>query len=204
MALNNPFPINTALDIKGNVEIGKTLVVAGATTLGATEVTTLTASGNVTMSGVTTLSGNAVHIGNGDPASNVEIRSHVITVNETDPTAIMDVHGRLIANNSIMFKPTAIPFASTITLNLATANIFNVATLTGNITLANPTTPDAALAGSWYVYIKQDATGGRTVTLGDKFKDLGGDINLDPNGVTILQIVASGDGFYDIQKTKRL
>lgn len=183
MALNNnPFPVNADLDIKGNVQIGKTMVV----------------SGNVD------LVGSSVHIGNGQPASNVEIKSHVITVNETDPTAIFDIHGRVILNNSIMFKPVAVPFASTITLALDSTNIFNVATLTGNIVLANPTVTDATLAGSWYVYIKQDATGGRTVTLGDKFKDLGGDINLDPNGVTILQIVASGDGFYDIQKTKRL
>lgn len=189
MALNNnPFPVNADLDIKGNVQINKTLVVSGA----------------VTLSGNTTLAGNAVHIGNGDPASTVEIRSHVITINETDPAAIFDVHGRLISNNSIMFRPSVIPFAGTITLNLGTANIFNVGVLTGNLTLANPTTPDAALAGSWYVYVKQDATGGRTVSFGDKFKDLGGDINLDPNGITIIQIVASGDGFYDVQKTKRL
>lgn len=183
MALNNnPFPVNADLAIKGNVQIDKTLVV----------------------SGTVDLVGAAVHIGNGQPASNVEIKSAVITINETDPTAIFDIHGRAIVNNSIMFKPTALAYAASITLNLGSSNIFNVDALTGNITFANPTTPDATLAGSWYVYIKQDATGGRTVTFGDKFKDLGGDVNLDPNGVTIIQIVASGDGFYDVQKTKRL
>jgi hypothetical protein len=47
-------------------------------------------------------------------------------------------------------------------INLANGNVFSV-TLTGNVTFTFPTTP-ASTACSFGLYIKQDGTGGRTVT----------------------------------------
>ena len=54
--------------------------------------------------------------------------------------------------------------AGTLTLDLSTANVFNV-THNANITtltITNP--PTSGLSGSFTLYLNQDATGGRTVT----------------------------------------
>jgi hypothetical protein len=57
-------------------------------------------------------------------------------------------------------------YASTVTTDASSADIFDV-TLTGNVTLANPTNPVDGKTLRWR--IRQDATGSRTVTLGNKF-----------------------------------
>lgn len=59
----------------------------------------------------------------------------------------------------------------TVTLDLSTANNFG-GTLTGNITLANPTNPLPGQGGS--IRLKQDATGSRTITFGTNWKFQGG------------------------------
>lgn len=60
----------------------------------------------------------------------------------------------------------ALPYAATLNTDASTGDIFDV-TLTGNATLANPTNPVDGKTIRWR--IRQDATGGRTVTLGNKF-----------------------------------
>jgi hypothetical protein len=60
----------------------------------------------------------------------------------------------------------ALPYAATLNTDASTGDIFDV-TLTGNVTLANPTNPVNGKTVRWR--IRQDATGGRTVTLGNKF-----------------------------------
>ena len=68
------------------------------------------------------------------------------------------------------------------TLDFATYQNF-VLTLTGNVTLANPTTE--AVGQSGFIVLIQDATGGRTVSLGSDF--------LTANGAGIaLSSAASG------------
>lgn len=57
-------------------------------------------------------------------------------------------------------------YAATITTDASAGDIFDV-TLTGNVTLANPTNPVDGKTLRWR--IRQDATGSRTVTLGNKF-----------------------------------
>jgi hypothetical protein len=57
-------------------------------------------------------------------------------------------------------------YASTLATDASAGDIFDV-TLTGNVTLANPTNPTNGKTIRWR--ITQDATGGRTVTLGNKF-----------------------------------
>jgi hypothetical protein len=67
----------------------------------------------------------------------------------------------------------AVPFSSTIALDLHAAFNFSIAPLTGNVTLANPTNND--LPGKeGMIVIPQDATGGRTMTLGSAWKTPGG------------------------------
>ena len=60
----------------------------------------------------------------------------------------------------------SLTYAATLNTNASAGDIFDV-TLTGNATLAKPTNPVDGKTIRWR--ITQDATGGRTVTLGDKF-----------------------------------
>jgi hypothetical protein len=60
----------------------------------------------------------------------------------------------------------ALTYAATLNTDAATGDIFDV-TLTGNATLANPTNSVNGKTLRWR--IRQDATGARTVTLGNKF-----------------------------------
>jgi hypothetical protein len=60
----------------------------------------------------------------------------------------------------------ALTYAATLNTNAPSGDIFDV-TLTGNATLANPTNPVDGKTLRWR--IRQDGTGGRTVTLGSKF-----------------------------------
>jgi hypothetical protein len=57
-------------------------------------------------------------------------------------------------------------YASTVNTEASAASIFDL-TLTGNVTLANPTSGVNGQTIRWR--IRQDATGSRTITLGNKF-----------------------------------
>jgi hypothetical protein len=65
----------------------------------------------------------------------------------------------------------AVAYASTVTLNLNSGINFGT-TLTGNITIANPTNQKPGQSGSYV--LTQDATGSRIVTFGSNFKFVGG------------------------------
>ena len=69
---------------------------------------------------------------------------------------------------SVLRNPTvvALTYAATLNTDAAAGDIFDV-TLTGNVTLSNPTNPVSGKTLRWR--ITQDGTGSRTVTLGNKF-----------------------------------
>jgi hypothetical protein len=58
-------------------------------------------------------------------------------------------------------------YASTLNTDASAGDIFDV-TLTGNVTLANPTNPVDGKTIRWR--IRQDGAGGRSLTLGSKFQ----------------------------------
>lgn len=62
--------------------------------------------------------------------------------------------------------------SGSVALDLSVANDFD-RTLTGNVTLANPTNIVAGQKGT--IILRQDATGGRTLTMGGYWKSPGGD-----------------------------
>jgi hypothetical protein len=64
-------------------------------------------------------------------------------------------------------KVATLTYAATVTTNAASGDIFDL-TLTGNVTLANPTNGVNGQTIRWR--IRQDATGSRTITLGNKFQ----------------------------------
>ena len=70
------------------------------------------------------------------------------------------------------------------TLDFSTYQNF-VLTLTGNVTLANPTTE--AVGQSGFIVMVQDATGGRTVSLGTDYETAGG------SGLTISSAASTTD-----------
>ena len=79
-------------------------------------------------------------------------------------------------NSKVVFDAAAmvsVAYAATITLDLTTGLNFEIAALTGNLTLANPSagmTPGRS--GS--IGLLQDGTGSRTLTLGSQWKHVGG------------------------------
>lgn len=81
-------------------------------------------------------------------------------------------------------------------------NVYNV-DLTNNLTIGP--WADVGTAFSAMVYLFQDATGGRTVTLDPSYKVLNSEtINTAPNSVTILQVTYCGRGsVYDVVIIRR-
>lgn len=68
--------------------------------------------------------------------------------------------------------PVSVSYAATVTLDFATGFNFDIAALTGNLTLANPTNIKAGQSGR--IRIPQDATGNRTITYDSYWKAPGG------------------------------
>jgi len=81
-----------------------------------------------------------------------------------------------------------------VTLDFDTYNNF-ILTLTGSLTLANPTTENIGQAG--FICLKQDATGSRTLTLGSQYLTSGGTaptLSTSANAIDLLGYVVVGDG----------
>ncbi len=99
---------------------------------------------------------------------------------------------------------TTVTYAGTTTLNLDDSNFFTI-TLTGNILLANPTNQVAGQSGS--IWLVQDATGSRTLSLGSNFKtSLGSAIELTTtaNAVDRLDYVVRSSGNVEVSIAKDL
>ena len=71
-----------------------------------------------------------------------------------------------------------------VTLDFGADNNF-VLTLTGNVTLVNPTTEDVGQSG--FIVFIQDSTGSRTVSLGTDYETAGG------NGLTLSTAASATD-----------
>ena len=84
----------------------------------------------------------------------------------TGATGVTGVTGATGPAGSPLPTVVALTYAATLNTDASAGDIFDV-TLTGNATLANPTNPVDGKTLRWR--IKQDATGSRAVTLGDKF-----------------------------------
>lgn len=83
-------------------------------------------------------------------------------------TLVFDNGGASGGNGRVTTKGTigevsAVSYASTITLDFRTANNFSM-TLTGNVTIANPSNISAGQSG--VLFITQDGTGSRTAAFG--------------------------------------
>ena len=89
-----------------------------------------------------------------------------VGIGTTAPTATLTVEGNAVAKTDTDTSNTG-----SVTLNFTTNQNF-VLTLTGNVTLANPTTEVVGQSG--FITLIQDGTGGRTLSLGTDYETAGG------------------------------
>ena len=85
--------------------------------------------------------------------------------------------------------PVEVAYASSVALNLNAGINFDIGALTGNLTLATPTNMLAGKSG--YIALKQDATGGRTVSFSSAWKFAGDGAMLasGPNAENLISYV---------------
>lgn len=86
------------------------------------------------------------------------------------PLASPTFTGTLTVGGRLVNPASTLTYASTVTTDVSTDDYFRI-TLTGALTLANPTNPSDGQKVTWELI--QDATGSRLLTLGSAF-DLGG------------------------------
>lgn len=91
---------------------------------------------------------------------------NIFTFNQTADTVDLNINGIAVANTDTDTTNTG-----NVTLDFS-ANQNFVLTLTGNVTLDNPTTETVGQSG--FIVFIQDATGGRTVSLGTDYETPGG------------------------------
>jgi hypothetical protein len=91
---------------------------------------------------------------------------NIFTFNQTADTVDLNINGIAVANTDTDTTNTG-----NVTLDFS-ANQNFVLTLTGNVTLDNPTTETVGQSG--FIVFIQDATGGRTVSLGTDYETAGG------------------------------
>jgi hypothetical protein len=80
-------------------------------------------------------------------------------------------NGVTVSGTALATTNTDTSNTGSVTLDFA-ANQNHVLTLTGNVTLANPSTEQVGQSG--FIVLIQDSTGGRTVSLGTDYETAGG------------------------------
>lgn len=99
--------------------------------------------------------------------------SEIITVDTGNTQGINPETGYVTPDQLLSYAPpsVAIAYAATVTPDLSDGNVFVIGTLTGNVTIANPT--NLVDGKTFRMLVTQDGTGSRTITLGNKFLKVG-------------------------------
>ena len=151
--------------------------IIGGSSAAAGTFTNLTASGTISFPD-NSISGddidggtisNFASTGIDDNADAVAITidsSENVGIGDTTPAAKLEVNGNVIAKTDTDTTNTG-----SVTLDFG-ANQNFVLTLTGNVTLANPSTEVVGQSG--FIVFIQDGTGGRTVSLGTDYETAAG------------------------------
>lgn len=118
-----------------------------------------------------------------NPVSVYDLRTRIGDFENIAVSAAAITH---VSVNRGILTPTSLSGAGTITMNLFSGQNFLV-TLTGNRTLANPTSPTAGQTG--LIYVRQDGTGSRTLAFGSSYNFSGGTaptLSTNANAVDLL------------------
>jgi hypothetical protein len=112
--------------------------------------------------------------GGGDLSANRTIAADIAT----DANIHAGTASKLVAAGQLYTAnaPVATSGTGTYTIDMTAGRVFQ-RTMTGNTTLANPTTEVAGMSG--VIYFIQDATGGRTLSLSSDWKPIGGAPSID-------------------------
>ena len=151
----------STIDIDAGTIDGATI---GGTTAAAGTFTTLTGSGDLVVDTDTLF---------------VDVSADKVGVNTSSPSAALEVDGNAVAKTNTDTTNTG-----SVTLDFG-ANQNFVLTLTGNVTLANPTTEVVGQSG--FIVFIQDGTGGRTVSLGTDYETASG------SGLTLSSAASTTD-----------
>lgn len=175
------------------VTVGGALNVTGASTM-----TDLTVTG--TLNATIDLTGKTITPAVVNATGNVSVGGTLIVTGKTT-MANADVDA-LLVKKAVQFVKKTDAYAASWTPDFDASNILSM-DVTGDLTINAPTHATASQAGSWYMYLKQDATGNHTVTFNSAYKIASGDISTTANVQNIVLVVASGDGVYDVFITQR-
>lgn len=123
----------------------------------------VSSSRNINVAGLATGGGNlaADRTITVTAAVSSDVRTGTSTATAMTPKALAD-----------SMAPVSVSYAASVALDLSTGFNFDIGTLTGNITLANPS--NAKVGQSGRIRLTQDGTGSRTITYGSWFKGVGG------------------------------
>ncbi|QYC52539.1 putative tail fiber protein 2 [Salmonella phage SSBI34] len=167
------------LSVLNNATVAGDLTVAGNinATIDQSEQDVVTKSlqtGNIVAEAITT---NTLSVTGNITATNSEIWT-----------------GSVVANQ-FMVRPQIRTLDSGAFVPDGTTNIYNI-TLTQNTRIEAPSQMiQMGLGGSIVMYLNQDVTGGRQVTFSTEYQALNdGEINLNPGGVTVVQLMYPGHG----------
>lgn len=189
LATLNSASVTTTLGVTGNTTLGGTLGVTGNTTLADTIISSLSVTGTSGFTGLVTTA-NLTSTG-------------LITANDLTVTGTFSADIASLTTTSISTqKYEVIPATSASVASGATwtsdgsSNVYNL-TLTGAAGAVNidPLPIVVGKAASWFIYITQDSTGGKTVNWDTSMSQIGDSIvNTAPNSVSICQVVYCGVG----------
>lgn len=194
----------------GNGAIGGNLSVTGSTEL----LSGLNVTGDVAVSGGMTVNGDVVLNNNtGTTTVNnlviqgtvtgltVDLTGQIISVAGVNSTGPISTAGGIISTGNSTLAATTVKFLTLIAEDVPSStatwtpsgdsNIYRV-TVDSNLTIG--TWPAGPEAFSAMIYLKQDATGGHTVTLDPSYLVLNSEtINQTAGSVTILQLTFNGE-----------
>jgi hypothetical protein len=152
-------------------------------------VITSTASGGVT----------SITAGTGLTGGTITTTGTIAADVATDANIHAGTASKLIASGQLYTAnaPVASSGSGTYTINMTTGRVFQ-RTMTGNTTLGNPSTEVAGMSG--VIYFIQDATGGRTLSLGTDWKTVGGtpSITTTANAVNVFSYYVRATNFISL------
>ena len=168
-----------------------TLTVSGLSTLAGVNATNVSASGTLAVTGTSAFTGKVTAA---DLESTGTITANNLTVTGTLTTDISNLVTESVTTNRYAVKAKAMESVGATWTPDGTSNVYNITLTAASLTI--PSFPyTVGEAGSWFIYVTQDATGGRTINWNAPFGVVGdSEINGTANSVSICQVVYSGVG----------